>query len=93
MGPAFNGTTNMSKAYFEPKTLAELGAVLEQAKAVLARSGDDTPINMDWVARRILELASQSVPPEQILSQVIKPISPLDAGLKTAEIQLPLSPQ
>lgn len=82
----------MPKAYFEPKTLAELGAVLEQAKAILARRGEDTPINMDWVARRILELASQGVPPEQILGQVMKPLSPLDAGLKTTEIELPSSP-
>ncbi|MBK1866790.1 hypothetical protein [Taklimakanibacter albus] len=82
----------MPKAYFEPKTLAELGAVLERAKAILARRGEDTPINMDWVARRILELASQGIPPEQILAQVMKPLSPFDAGLKTTEIKISFSP-
>ncbi len=82
----------MPKAYFEPKTLAELGAVLEQAKAILSRRGEDTPNNMDWVARRILELASQGIPPEQILAQVMKPLSPFDAGLKITEIKISFSP-
>ncbi len=83
----------MPKAYFEPKILTELGAVLERAKAVLAHRGEDTPVNLDWVARRILELASQGVRPEEILAQVIRPLSPADAGLKIAEIKLPPSPR
>lgn len=83
----------MPKAYFEPKILTELGAVLERAKAILARRGEDAPVNLDWVARRILELASQGVRPEDILSQVIRPLSPSDAGLKATEIILPPSPR
>lgn len=83
----------MPKAYFEPKILTELGAVLERAKAVLAHRGEDTPINLDRVARRILELASQGVRPEEILAQVMQPLSPADAGLKIAEIKLPPSPR
>lgn len=79
----------MPKAYFEPKILTELGAVLERAKAILARQGEDTPMNLDRVARQILELASQGVRPEEILAQVIRPLSPSDAGLKVTEIKLP----
>lgn len=79
----------MPKAYFEPKTLAALGEVLKQAKAILERTGDDTAINMDWVARRILELAAQGQPPEDILAQILPPLSPTQFGLKASEIYLP----
>lgn len=80
---------NMPKAYFEPKTLIALGGVLHAAKAVMKSRGEDTPANMDWIARRILELASQGMPPTEILIEVVKPLSPAQLGLRASEIELP----
>jgi len=80
----------MPKAYFEPGTLTALGEVFKEARSVLERRGEDSPANLDWTARRILELASRGLPPWMILSEVVRPITPPEAGLAKDEIRLPL---
>ncbi len=61
---------NMPKAYFEPQMVAVLGDVLNEAKAVLECRGEVNPTNLDWIARRILELASQGLSPWLVLAQL-----------------------
>lgn len=85
------GVKRMPKAYFEPATIAALGEVLKQAKAILERRGEDTPANLDWVAQRILHLASEGLAPSLILAEVVRPMSPSEAGLN--KVQIRLSPE
>lgn len=78
----------MPKAYFEPQVLVSLGEVLRAAQVVLKARGEDSPANLDWVARNILELASNGLTPPQILAEIVTPLSPLRVGLKKSEIRL-----
>jgi hypothetical protein len=71
----------MPKAYFEPENLDALVEVFHEAKRLLERRGASHPAVLDAVARRILNLAYQGLPPWMILGEVMPPISPEAAGL------------
>jgi|GEM_PF-6671945 len=53
----------MPKAYFEPEYLNALVDVFHEAKRILERRGITHPVALDAVARRILSLAQEGVPP------------------------------
>ena len=67
----------MPKAYFEPDNLHALVALFEEAKSALKARMEDTPENRDYVASRILQLASEGMEPGEILERalVLKPIN------------------
>ncbi len=67
--------------YFEPERLDALVEVFDEAKRILVRRGVTHQAVFDAVARRILALAYEGIPPWVILSEVLPPPSPEQAGL------------
>jgi len=62
----------MPHSYFEPENMKALMLVFEQAKAILEKRGLTDPHDLDFVAHRILRLASEGVEPSFMLAIVLK---------------------
>jgi hypothetical protein len=76
----------MPKAYFEPENLRALADVLQQAKRQLSAQDINDPEKLDFIAQRILRLASDGKPPWKILREICPEIDPLPtAKRKTNE--------
>jgi hypothetical protein len=71
----------MSKAYLEPEQVDALVEVFHEAKRLLERRGVTSRRQLDTVAHMILKLAYDGIPPWLILSEIMPPMSPEDAGL------------
>lgn len=71
----------MPKAYFEPKNLDALFEVFREAQRILQWRGVTDPQQMDLVARRIMDLAYEKMPPWLILGEIMPPPLPEDVGL------------
>lgn len=72
----------MLREYFEPENLRALAEVFEEAQSILERRDIEHPVVVDAIARRILELASQGLPPWLILAEIVPPMTPEEAGLR-----------
>ncbi len=71
----------MSKAYLEPEQVNALVEVFQEAKRLLERRGVASRRQLDVIAHMILRLAYDGMPPWLILSEIMPPISPEEAGL------------
>lgn len=71
----------MSKPYLEPEQVDALVEVFQEAKRLLERRGASSRRQLDAIAHMILKLAYDGMPPWLILSEIIPPISPEEAGL------------
>ena len=82
----------MSKAYLEPEQMDALVDVFQEAKRLLERRGVTNCQQLDTVAHMILQLAYDGMPPWLILSEILPPMSPEDAGLPPEGEQITLVP-
>lgn len=80
----------MAKAYFDPESLEALVEVFFEAKRLLQRRGFVDQVTLDWIARRILNLADQGLPPRAILAEVLPLMTPEAAGLLAASGEVSL---
>jgi hypothetical protein len=71
----------MSKAYLEPEQVDALVDVFQEAKRLLERRGVISRRQLDTLAHMILKLAYDGMHPWLILSEIMPPMSPEDAGL------------
>jgi hypothetical protein len=71
----------MPKTFFEPDNLDALAEIFHEAERDLQRRGLADPVNLDWTARRILNLAGQGLPPWIILAEISAPMRLETAGL------------
>ena len=71
----------MSRSHLDPEHVDALVDVFQEAKRLLSRRGLTNPRQLDLVAHMILKLACDGMPPWLILSEIIPPPSPEDAGL------------
>src|SRR5262245_56784545 len=62
----------MPRAYFEPEKMKDLMLVFQEAKAILGTRGLTGPSDLDFVAQRILRLASDGLEPSLILAHVLQ---------------------
>lgn len=70
----------MPKAYFEPENLDALAEIYQEGKRILLRRECADPVTLDWMARRILNLADQGLPPWLILAQILPPTTAKTVG-------------
>jgi hypothetical protein len=82
----------MSKAYLEPEQVDALVDVFQEAKRLLERRGVTGRRQLDTVAHMILKLAYDGVPPWLILSEIMPPMSPEQAGLPRQGESITLAP-
>jgi hypothetical protein len=71
----------MSNPYLEPEQVDALVDVFQEAKRLLERRGVTSRRQLDAIAHMILKLAYDGVPPWLILSEIMPPLSPEEAGL------------
>lgn len=83
----------MSKAYLEPEQVDALVDIFQEAKRLLERRGVTSRRQLDTVAHMILKLAYDGVPPWIILSEIMPPMSPEDAGLPRQGKGITLAPE
>lgn len=60
----------MPKAYFEPENLNALIEVFTEAKRRLNSQDINDPTKLDFIARRILNMAADGLPPWLILREI-----------------------
>jgi hypothetical protein len=82
----------MSKTYFEPEQVDALVDVFQEAKRLLERRGATSRRQLDAIAHMILKLAYEGVPPWLILSEIMPPLSPEEAGLPRQGESITLAP-
>jgi hypothetical protein len=83
----------MRRAYLEPDQVSALVDIFQEAKRLLERHGTVQPYQLDAVAHRILQLASEGMPPWLILAEIMPPLSPEAAGLPLNGHQITLVSQ
>ena len=83
----------MSKSYLEPEQVDALVEVFQEAKRLLERRGVTSRRQLDTVAHMILELAYEGIPPWLILSEIMPPMSPEQAGLPHEGENITLVPE
>jgi hypothetical protein len=71
----------MSNPYLEPEQVDALVDVFQEAKRLLERRGTTSRRQLDAIAHMILKLAYDGMPPWLILSEIMPPPSPEEAGL------------
>jgi hypothetical protein len=83
----------MRRAYLEPDQVSALVDIFQEAKRLLERHGTVQPYQLDAVAHRILQLASEGMPPWLILAEIMPPLSAQEAGLPLTGREITLASQ
>jgi hypothetical protein len=82
----------MSNPYLEPEQVDALVDVFQEAKRLLERRGVTSRRQLDAIAHMILKLAYDGVPPWLILSEIMPPVSPEEAGLPRQRESITVGP-
>ena len=82
----------MPKAFIEPEQMSALTEVFHEAKRLLEHQGITGNVELEGVARRIIDLARQGTPAWTILSEILPPLAQETGAVPEAPDDQAISP-